>query len=343
MVYTLADLADRFDAEVHGDGGTRVKGVATLRNAGADELAFLANSRYRRFLSESRASAVIVCPEDAPYAPMPCLVHTNPYALYARIATLFAPLTDWVPGIDQRAVVAKGVTLGSGVSIAPGAIIGERVVLAEGVRIGPGCVVDADSVIGPRTVLTGNITICRSTRIGADCLIHPGVVIGADGFGQAQDGEEWVKVPQLGGVVIGDRVEIGANSTIDRGALDDTVIEDGVKLDNQIQIAHNVRIGANTVIAGCTAVAGSSRIGRNCMIAGGVGIAGHLEIADRVVVMAMTLVTHSIRKPGVYSGSLPIDSAASWRRNSARFKKLDTLARRVAQLEKLVKKESNNE
>lgn len=340
MTYTLQELAARFDAEIRGDGSVRVDGVATLENAGPGKLAFLANSRYRRFLSDAKAAAVVLGAKDAPHAPMPCLVHPNPYALYARIAALFVPDPDWAPGVAEGAWVASDTELGDGVSIAPSAVVEAGAKLGKGVRVGPGCVVGRGVRIGERTVLTANVTVCCKSRIGRDCLIHPGVVIGADGFGQAQDGDEWVKVPQLGGVEVGDRVEIGANCTIDRGALDDTVIEDGVKLDNQIQIAHNVRVGANTVIAGCTAIAGSSRIGRNCMIAGGVGIAGHLEIVDRAVVTAMTLVTHSIRQPGVYSGSLPMDTAASWRRNSARYRSLDALAKRITQLEKQLKKES---
>lgn len=340
MTYTLDELASRFDAEVRGDAGTRVAGVATLENAGTGELAFLANSRYRRFLSETRAAAVVLHPDDASYATTPCLIHPNPYVLFARIAALFVPAPEWQAGVDAHASVASDAELAADVSVAAGAVVEAGVQLEGAVRVGPGCVVQAGARVGPRSILTANVTLCRGVVVGADCLIHPGVVLGADGFGQAQDGDEWVKVPQLGGVRIGDRVEIGANSTVDRGALDDTVLENGVKLDNQIQIAHNVRVGANTVIAGCTAVAGSTRIGRNCMIAGGVGIAGHLEIADRVVVTAMTLVTHSIREPGVYSGSLPMDSAGNWRRNSARFRSLDALARRVAQLEKLIKKES---
>jgi len=195
-------------------------------------------------------------------------------------------------------------------------------------------VVGAGAVIGAGSRLVANVTICAGVRLGARVLVHPGAVIGADGFGLAREPEGWIKVPQVGSVSIGDDVEIGANTTIDRGAIEDTVIEEGVKLDNQIQVAHNVRIGAHTVVAGCAGISGSTSIGRNCMIAGAVGIAGHLEIVDGVVITGLTMVSRSIHKPGVYSGALPLDEARRWRRNAARFRQLDALAKRVARLER---------
>nr|MBA3565203.1 UDP-3-O-(3-hydroxymyristoyl)glucosamine N-acyltransferase [Gammaproteobacteria bacterium] len=224
--------------------------------------------------------------------------------------------------------VDESAHVGACAVIEAGATIGARVF------IGPGCVIGRDCVIGKETRLVANVTLCERVTLGARGLYHPGIVIGADGFGIARFDEAWIKVPQLGAVRIGDDVEVGANTTIDRGALEDTIIEDGVKLDNQIQVAHNVRIGAHTVVAGCTGIAGSTVIGSRCMIGGQVGFVGHLSIADDVVITGRSMVTASIDEPGVYSGGLPLDEAGRWRRNSARFRQLDELARRIARLEK---------
>lgn len=332
MAARLSELAARFGAELRGQDGV-IERVATLQHAEPGALAFLANPKYRRHLATTRATAVVLAPEDAADCPVTALVCANPYAVYARIAASLFPEPAFEPGIDARASVAPGARIAPDAYIGPCAVIATDTEIGAGVYVGPGCVVEAGASVGPGSRLVANVTICRGVRIGARALVHPGAVIGADGFGLARDGQVWIKVPQLGSVRIGDDVEIGANTTIDRGALEDTLIEDGVKLDNQIQIAHNVRVGAHTAIAGCTAVAGSSTIGRRCMIAGGVGIAGHLEICDDVVVTAMTLVTHSITRPGVYSGSLPMDEARKWRRNSARYRQLDELARRLRLLE----------
>lgn len=335
MSRRLGELAEITGAELRGDSDLPISGVATLANAGDGQIAFLANPKYRSQLASSKASAVILDPESAAEWNGAALVTPNPYLAYARVAGEFDKRPRARPGIGAGAVVDPGARVAESASIAANAVIGANVVIGENVEIAANCVIGDDCELGAGTRLAANVTLYHGVRIGADCLLHSGAVVGADGFGQAPTADgEWTKVPQLGGVQIGDGVEIGANTTVDRGALEDTVIEDGVKLDNQIQVAHNVRIGAHTAIAGATAIAGSTVIGRHCMIAGGVGIAGHLEIADGVTILAMTLVTHSIGKKGVYAGSHPIDDVKSWRRNSARLRKLDELARRVQALEK---------
>lgn len=335
--YTLAELASRCGGEVRGDGGVRVDGVATLQNGRPGAIAFLANPHYKRYLAVTEASAVILAPGDAPECKVAALVTKNPYLLYARVAALLAPQSAPKGGVHSTAVVEQGAKIAADAWIGPGAVVEAGAEVGARAFIGPNCVLMHDTKVGEDSRLTASVTLCHGVSVGKRALLHPGTVIGADGFGIAPDSTGWVKVPQLGSVRIGDDVEIGACTTVDRGALEDTVIEDGVKLDNQIQVAHNVRIGAHTAIAGCTAIAGSTAIGRRCMIAGGVGIAGHLEICDGVTITAMTLVTHSITDPGVYSGSLPMDSQQRWRKNSVRFRQLDALARRLAELEKKLK------
>ena len=330
---TLSQLARHCGAKLRGDPDIRVSGVATLQNAGPGDVSFLANPHYRRFLAGTAASAVILAPADADACPVAGLVVENPYLAYAQIAALLMAGRPSRRGVAGTAHVDPKAEIHEDAWVGPGAVIEAGVTIARGAEIGPNCVIMQNASVGESTRLVANVTLCENVSVGARGLLHPGVVVGADGFGIAHDGAVWVKVPQLGGVRIGDDVEIGANTTIDRGALEDTVLDAGVKLDNQIQVGHNVHIGAHTAIAGCTAIAGSSVIGKRCMIAGGVGIAGHLDICDDVVVTAMTLVTHSVRAPGVYSGSLPMDNAAAWRKNSVRFRQLDELARRLAAIE----------
>lgn len=332
--YSLAELAARCGGEVRGDAGLRVRSVATIQNATAGSIVFLANPHYRRFLADTRASAVILAPADAEACALPMLVTPNPYLLYARVATLLTPVPAVRRGVHASAHVDSGAKIAADAWVGPGAIVETGAVIGAAAQIGPNCVVMEGARVGDYSRLVASVTLCVGVQLGKRGLLHPGVVIGADGFGMARDDAVWVKVPQLGSVQIGDDVEIGANTTIDRGALEDTIIEDGVKLDNQIQIGHNTRIGAHTAIAGCTGIAGSVVVGKRCMIAGGAAIAGHIEVCDDVVITAYTLVSHSIEKPGVYSGSLPMDETAQWRKNSVRFRQLDKLARRVADLEK---------
>jgi UDP-3-O-[3-hydroxymyristoyl] glucosamine N-acyltransferase len=331
---TVEALAARLELELRGDGATVLRSVATLAAAGPDQVDFLANPRYRRQLAETRAGAVILFGEAAADCPVPALVSSNPYADYARAAALLTPPPVAAAGVDAAARVAEGARLGAEVSIAAGAVVEAGAVLGDRVVLAPGAVVRDGCTVGDDTRIGANVVLERGVSVGRRCILHGGVVVGADGFGFAPEGGEWIKVPQLGAVRIGDDVEIGANTTIDRGAIEDTVIEDGVKLDNLVQVAHNVRIGAHTVVAGCTAIAGSARIGRGCAIGGGVGITGHIEIADGSVITARTLVTRAISKAGTWSGSLPMDENRNWRRNSARFRQLDEFARRLSELEK---------
>ncbi len=334
MGMRLDRLAAETGAALEGDGAIEIDAVATLQSAGAGQIAFLANSRYRRHLETTGASAVIVRPEDLERAPVAALVSDNPYLVFARVAALLNPERRPEPGVDPSARIAEGCRIPASAAIGPFVVIEEGVELGEEVVIGAGCVIGRDCRIGAGSRLHPNVTLYHGVTIGARALIHSGVVIGSDGFGMANDGGRWVKVPQLGGVVIGDDVEIGANTTIDRGALEDTVIGDGVRLDNQIQVAHNVRIGAHTAIAGCVGIAGSTHIGQRCQIGGGVGIVGHLTIADDVVITAMSLVTGNITRPGLYSSGTPLEPNPKWKRNAVRFSQLDEIARRLQALER---------
>ena len=333
----ISELAIRFGCQVVGDAERDVISVGTLENAGPDNISFLSNPKYRPLLIKTAAGAVILSEADLPDCSTTALVHSDPYQIYARVADFLHPAATAEPGIhpfssvSDQAHVATSANIGAAVVIESGASIGERCV------IGPGCVVAHDAIIGNDTRLVANVTVCHGVRIGQRGHIHPGAVIGGDGFGIAKSDEGWIKVPQLGSVRIGDDVEIGASTTIDRGAIEDTVIGNGVKLDNQIQVAHNVHIGDHTVIAACSGVSGSTRIGRRCMIAGAVGFVGHLTICDDVIITGQTMVNRSITVPGVYSSALPMDEAAKWRRNSARFRRLDDMAKRLAAIEKNVK------
>ncbi len=331
---TLGELAERLGCELRGPRDVRIERVATLTAAGPGSLTFLANPHYRPQLEVTRAAAVVLEARHAQTCPVPCLVTEEPYVAYARAAALLHPPKALAPGIAPSAAVAPDARVDAAAEIGANAVVGAGSVVGPGALVGPGCVLGDNVAIGAGTRLAARVTVLDGARIGARCVLHPGVVVGADGFGFARDGHTWLKVPQIGRVVIGDDVEIGANTTIDRGAIEDTVIEDGVKIDNLVQIAHNVHIGAHTAIAGTAAVAGSTKIGRRCQIAGGVGIIGHLEICDDAVILVRSLVTHSIDSPGVYSGSLPADEAGRWRRNASRFKRLDDYVSRLLRLER---------
>ncbi|MGN6313993.1 MAG: UDP-3-O-(3-hydroxymyristoyl)glucosamine N-acyltransferase [Rhodanobacteraceae bacterium] len=332
--YRIHELAQRFNLELRGDGSASVRGVGTLAAAGPDHLAFLANPRYASALASTRAGVVVLRAEHAGGCPVPALIAADPYLAYARIAALFEHVPAAQPGIHPSAVVESGARIAASASIGPFCAIAADAVIEDGAVLGPHCMIGEECVVGAQSRLVARVTLVARVRLGKRVLVHPGAVLGADGFGIANDRGQWVKVPQLGGVRVGDDCEIGANTTIDRGALEDTVLEEDVRLDNQIQIAHNVVIGAHTAMAGCSAVAGSARIGCHCLIGGGAGVLGHLSIADRVTITAMTLVTHSIDTPGEYSSGVPLQENRHWRRNAARFKHLDELARRVAALEK---------
>jgi len=331
---TLGQIAARFGLVLRGDPATPIASVAELEHATPGSLAFLADSRHRRYLATTRASAVVLDAASAPHCQVAALLADNPRAAYARIAGWLNPEPALVPGIHPSAVVASDACIAPSAEIGAQTVIGAGVTIAERVLVGPGSVIGARAVIGADTRLVARVTLYRQVRIGERCLVHAGAVIGADGFGIARDRDGWVKVPQLGDVVIGNDVEIGANTTIDRGAIGDTVIEDDVKLDNQIQVGHNVRIGAHTAIAACSGISGSTTIGKRCMIGGQAGIAGHLEIVDDVVVLGQSMVSHSILKAGAYAAAVPASEASGWRRVVARLRHLDELFDRVRRLEK---------
>ena len=334
MAVSLGELAVRFGCELRGDPQTRVERVATLANADERALAFLANPRYRAQLADTRAAAVVLDAASADACPTQSLVCDNPYATYARIASVLHPATVAVPGVHPSAIVARGAHLDPSAHVAALATIGAGAVVGARCFIGPHCHLDEGVVLAEDVRLVARVTLCRGVQLGARVVAHPGVVIGSDGFGFASERGAWLKVPQLGGVRIGADVEIGANTTIDRGAIEDTVLEEGVKLDNLIQVGHNVRIGAHSALAACVGISGSTTIGKRCMIGGAVGIAGHLAIADDVVITGMSLVSHSISRPGVYSGAIPLEEAGAWRRLVARFKRSGRLESRVTALER---------
>lgn len=327
-------LARRLGLEIEGDGSREITGLATLSRAGPGDLTFLANSRYRDHLATTRAGAVILAAEAVEDCPSTSLIAEDPYLAWATAAELFYPPPRFEPGIHATASVARDAEIADSVSIAACAVVGSGCRVDGGARIGPGCVLEDGVEIGENAHLVAQVFLGRDVRLGRRVLVHPGAVIGADGFGLAMDGGRWRKVPQMGSVVIGDDCEIGANTTIDRGAVDDTVLEEDVRLDNQVQIAHNVVIGAHTAVAGCAGIAGSTRIGQYCMIAGASGIAGHLEICDRVVVTAMSTVLSSISEPGEYGSGIPARPQRAWQRLLVRLKALDELTRRLKALEK---------
>ena len=336
--FSLAELAERFGGTVIGDGATRIRQVAPLETAGPNELSFLTNRKYHKLLSTTRAGAVLLPEGSANATQLPRIVCKNPYASYARIASLINPEDRPAPGIHPEAFVDATASVAASAAIGAFAVIESGVEVGEFAVIGPNSFVGREARIGAHTRLHPSVTIYHDCVIGERVILHSGVVIGADGFGMAMDEGRWLKIPQIGRVVIGDDVEVGASTTIDRGALDDTVIEEGVKLDNQIQIGHNCHIGAHTAVAGCTGIAGSTRIGKYCMLGGSAMISGHLTIADRVVVSGGTLVAKSITEPGTYTAVFPMQPHAQWLKNAALVRHLDELMRRVRDLENEVKR-----
>ncbi len=319
--FSLGELAVRFGLELRGDPALQVSHVATLSQAQAGSLSFLANSRYRKQLPCSRATAVVVAPADADACPGAALIGSNPYLAYARIATLLHPPVSTSPGIHSTSVVSCDARVAASASVGPFCVVEADADVGERVQLGAGCTVLSGARIGPDSRLMPRVTLYAGVRIGERCLLHTGVVIGADGFGFAPEAGTWVKVPQVGSVRIGDDVEIGANTTIDRGAIDDTVVENGAKLDNQIQVGHNVVIGAHTAIAACTGISGSTTIGQRCMIGGMVGFAGHLTIADDVSITGCSLVSASIKQAGSYSSGMPTVETRAWRRMVAHLRR----------------------
>ncbi|HEY6451236.1 MAG TPA: UDP-3-O-(3-hydroxymyristoyl)glucosamine N-acyltransferase [Steroidobacteraceae bacterium] len=322
MGVALGELAVRFGCELRGDPEVLIEAVAALGSAGPGSLSFLSNPKLAPQLHHTRAAAVVLDERSAASCPTPALISSNPHALFARIAGLLYPEPAPTAGVHPSALVDPTARIDAGVEIGPHVVIGAGAVIGARCLLGPACLIGPQARIGSDCRLVARVTLAARTQLGERVLIHPGAVIGADGFGYARENERWLKVPQIGAVRIGDDVEIGANTTIDRGAIEDTVIAEGVKLDNQIQIGHNVQIGAHTAIAACTGISGSTRIGARCMIGGQCGFAGHLVICDDVVITGMAMVSGSISKPGVYSSGIPIEPQRRWRRVVARLKLL---------------------
>jgi UDP-3-O-[3-hydroxymyristoyl] glucosamine N-acyltransferase len=328
--YALADIAKLIGADLlNADDKTMVTGFATLQNAGPHQIAFFTNPKYLTSLKETKAAAVILSNEVKDQCPVNALVMSNPYLGFAKAASLFDDTPVLATGIHPTAIIDPSAKIASSAKIGPYVVIGKNCEIADEVSINAHCTISDDVLIGQGSVLKSNVNIYHRVKIGKNCIIHSGAVIGSDGFGMANDQGRWVKIPQLGGVLIGDEVEIGANTTIDRGALEDTVIETGVKIDNQVQIAHNVVIGAHTAMAAKVGIAGSTKIGRYCLIGGAAGITGHIEITDKVIVAAMSGISHSINQPGMYSSAIPAREVRSWNKTVAHINRLDKMAAKV--------------
>ena len=338
--YRLSEIAARLGGRIVGPAETCVSQVATLENAQADQISFLSNSKYRAKLARTRAGAVILGEADAGETELPRIISDNPYAYFAKVSAMLNPGPEARPGIHPSAIIEAGAKIDPTATIAATAVIGEGATVGAHSVVGAGCYIGSNVTVGSHVRLYPGVVIYHDCVIGDNLIAHSGAVIGSDGFGIAMDKGRWIKIPQIGRVVIGNDVEIGANTTIDRGALDDTVIEEGVKLDNQIQIAHNVRIGAHTAIAGCVGIAGSTSIGKYCLIGGSAGILGHLQIADHVEIAAFTLIGKSIREAGAYAAIFPFSKSEDWRRNSAHLRHLDELSKRIRRLEQQLKSSS---
>jgi UDP-3-O-[3-hydroxymyristoyl] glucosamine N-acyltransferase len=334
MPIKLGELAAQFDCELVGDPDRIIDNVAGLQNAGPTSLSFLSNPKFRSQLAGTQAAAVVVRAEDVDDSPTASLVSDNPYADYARMATVIHPSPRYAAGVDASAAVAATAEVSPTAHIAANVSIGERSIIGDNVYVGPGTVIGCDCSVGDDCRLVASATLVRDVKLGLRCILHPGVVIGADGFGNAMTPEGWVKVPQLGGVRIGNDVEIGANSTVDCGAIEDTVIEDGVRIDNLCHIGHNVHIGAHTAVAGMSGISGSATIGKRCMLAGQSGIVGHIKICDDVVVSGKAVISKDITEPGVYAGTFTAEPVGEWNRKVARFRRLGQLIERVNKLEK---------
>jgi len=331
---TSGQLAQITGAELRGDADCQVHSIASLDHAESGQLAFLHRPEFRHYLSDTQASVVILSPEYLPEYQGNALVTNNPLLAYAQAATALSASERSAACRHPTAVIDPSAQIAPDVTIGANAVIGASVVLAGQVVIGPNCTIGDDCVLGQGTVLYPNVTLYHAVELGVGCIIHAGAVLGSDGFGFANDQGCWVKIPQLGGLRLGDRVEVGANTTIDRGALNDTVLADGVKLDNQVHVAHNVQIGEHTAVAAGVGIAGSARIGKRCTLAGLSGVVGHVELADQVHVSSMTAVTHNVPRPGRYTSLLPAMPHVDWGRNFARIRRLDRMAKKLRALEK---------
>ncbi len=333
---TLKELANRLDGTVKGTDSAEISSVATLETAVEGQLSFLSNSKYRSQLDATKATAVLLTEKSAEGFTGTAVLVKDPYVAFAKVAQWLDITPKAADLIHSSAQIDPSSKLGENVCIGANAVIGKGVILGDNVEVGPGSVIGQESIIGSGTRLWANVTVYHRVEIGKDCILHAGAVIGSDGFGYANEAGNWIKIPQTGGVRIGNNVEVGASTTIDRGALEDTIIEDGVILDNQIQIAHNVIIGAHTAVAGNTIFAGSCKIGKYCIIGGSSAVAGHLSIADGTHISGATNVTHEVREAKVLSSATVAMPNRLWRRNTVRFRQLDELFQRVKTLEKTV-------
>jgi UDP-3-O-[3-hydroxymyristoyl] glucosamine N-acyltransferase len=335
LMFTLSELAERLNAQLIGDAACSIVSIATLENAGRGQISFLSNSKYRKYLAETSASAVLISPDDAAFlAPgVSALLVKDPYVAFARVAQLLDTTPAAAKGLHPSAVIDATARLGENVAVGANAIICAGAVIGDGVQIGAGCYVGEQAVIADNSILWANVTVYHRVRIGLRCIVHSGAVLGADGFGFANERGNWVKIPQTGTVVIGDDTEIGANTTIDRGAIEDTIIGNNVIIDNLCQIAHNVKIGDHTAMAGASVIAGSTKIGRYCIIGGAVVINGHIDICDGANITGMSMVMKPITEKGVYSSGIPATSNLEWRKNTAKLRQIDQLYQRVKQLE----------
>ncbi|CAM3069452.1 UDP-3-O-(3-hydroxymyristoyl)glucosamine N-acyltransferase [Pseudomonas floridensis] len=337
----LGQLAEFLDATVRGNKDKDITGLATLQEAGPDQISFLANPQYRKFLVDTKAAAVLLKPADADGFEGDALLVPDPYLAYARISHLFDPKPKASAGIHPTAIIADDAVIDPSASVGAFVVVESGARIAAQVTLGAHCFIGARCEIGEGGWLAPRVTLYHDVRIGKRVVIQSGAVLGGEGFGFANEKGVWQKIAQIGGVSIGDDVEIGVNTAIDRGALADTRIGNGVKLDNQIQIAHNVQIGDHTAMAACVGISGSTKIGKHCMLAGGVGLVGHIEICDGVFITGMTMVTHSITEPGSYSSGTAMQPAAEWRKSAARLRKIDDMARRLQKLEKMVETVTN--
>ena len=335
MILKLGEIAEQFQLECRGDAGIEISGIASLQEANPSQLSFLFNSSYKHLLGTTEAAAIVLRGDDADECTRPALIADNPRKAWAGIAGLFDTLPISMPFVHPSAIISDSATLGKGISIGAHSIIEAGAVIEDGANVGPRCQVGGASVVGAGTRLFANVVLYHDVRLGTGCIVHSGTIIGADGFGYEFDegNASFLKIPQVYGVRIGNNVEIGAGSTIDRGGLNHTTIGDGCKLDNQVQVGHGTSIGQHTVISGCTAIAGSTRIGSYCLIGGAVGIIDNIEIADQVEITAMTLVSQSILKKGRYSSGTGLMAGSEWKRSIVGFKKLDDILKRLRRLE----------
>jgi len=334
--YSLGEIANILGGSIVGDATTQISRVASLQNAELGDICFINGAKYLKDIEACRASAFVLREKDAQSTVLPKIIVDNPYAYFAKISSLLNPVEPAKVGIAKSAVVALTAIIPASCSIGHHVVIGEGVLLGEGVVIKHGCVIEEGVTIGENTIIESNVTLKHHTQIGRQCHIYAGAVIGSEGFGYAEEAGVWLKIPQVGKVVIHDHVDVGANTTIDRGALDNTVIEEGVKLDNLIQIGHNCVIGAHTVIAGCVGIAGSAKVGKHCKIGGAAMILGHLEIVDHVTISPGSMITRSLLEPNTYTALMPFQTHKSWLNTAAKIRQLVTLSDRIKQLEKAV-------